>query len=53
MPYGEGLWAVLTEKELITALWFPMVVRLVPYIRSWKVYGGLACHGSAKTQRGG
>lgn len=24
----------------------------VSYTKSWKVYGGLASHGSAKTQRG-
>lgn len=40
------------SQELITALCSPLELFLVSY-RSWKLHGGLASHGSAKTQRGG
>lgn len=49
----RGLGSALIEHELITALWSLLVVFLVSYAKSWKVYGGPASHGSAKTQRDG
>lgn len=49
----RGWGSSLTEQELITAHsglhW--CFFFFVSYMKSWKVYGGLASHGSAKTQR--
>lgn len=44
----RGSGSAVVEQELITALWSCF---FVSYMKSWKVYGGLASHGSAKTQR--
>ena len=46
---GSGL----IEQELITALLVGFHFVLVSVVKSWEVYGALASHGSAKTQRGG
>lgn len=49
----RGLRAALIEGRTDYCTLVSTVVFSLSYMRSWKVYGGLACHGCAKTQRGG